>query len=115
MKKLLSLALAIIFCFSLFACGNKDKEPSVEDLVKECVKDRIDVELVLSYDITGNIQATYFLDEVSENVFEVTGKVTVKDKYGDNYSGKYDAIVEYNPQSNKCSLENLDIGKLYKD
>lgn len=115
MKKFLCLALVAILCCSFISCGNKEKEPSKEDLVKECVKDRIDVKLMLSYDITGNIQATYFLDEVRTNVFEVTGKVTVKDKYGDSYSGKYDAVVEYDPQSKKCSLEDLEIDKLYKN
>ena len=115
MKKILCFALVVILCCSFISCENKGAEPSKEDLVKECVKNRIGVELMLSYDITGNIQTTYFLDEVSTNVFEVTGKVTVKDKYGDTYSGKYDAVVEYDPQTKKCSIEDLEIGKLYKD
>ena len=46
--------------------------------------------------------------------FEVTGKVTVKDKYGDSYTGKYDAVVEYDPATDDCDA-NCDIDKLYKD
>ena len=54
------------------------------------------------------------VDEISENNFEVTGKVTVRDKYGDTYTGNYDAVVEYNPTTNECEVD-CDIGILYKN
>ena len=47
---------------------------------------------------------TTYVEKISENTYEVTGKVTIKDKYGDSYTGKYDAEVEYNPSTEKCSV-----------
>ena len=49
-----------------------------------------------------------------ENEYEVTGKVTVQDKYGDSYTGNYDATVEYNPTTDKCDVD-CNIGDLYKN
>ena len=75
---------------------------------------RIMVEIALSYDTTGVPTITTFVDEIGENTYEVTGKVTVKDKYGDSYTGKYDAEVEYNPATDNCDVD-LELGDLYKD
>lgn len=117
MKKFLSLLLTISLCVSLVACGgggsSESKTESVESKVERSVKAYINTEIMFSYDTVGDPNITYYIDEISENNFEVSGKVTVKDKYGDSYSGKYDAIVKYNPETDKCDTD-VEIDKLYK-
>lgn len=115
MKKVFAIILAMVLCLSLCACsgGNGDTE-SVEDKVKLAVESQIMANIMLQYDTTGLPSITYYIDEISENNFEVTGKVTVKDKYGDSYTGKYDAVVEYDPATDDCDAD-CDIDKLYKD
>ena len=116
MKKVLAIILAMILCFSLCACngGNEEDTESIEDKVKSAVKSDIMATIKLQYDTTGLPNITCYVDKISENKFEVTGKVTVKDKYGDSYTGKYDADVEYKPERDYCDVD-LDIGSLYKD
>ena len=115
MKKLLAVILAMLLCVSLFACGGKGGDTeSVEDKVKDAVESQIQVNIMLQYDTTGVPSITYYVDKIGENVFEVTGKVTVRDKYGDTYTGNYDAEVEYNPSTDKCKVD-CDIDKLYKN
>ncbi len=114
MKKLLAAFLALVLCFSLCACADKKTNTeTVEDKVRSAVEARLITYVALSYDTVGVPSITCYIDEVDENKFEVSGKVTVKDKYGDTYSGKYDAEVEYNPSTDECSVD-YDLDKLYK-
>lgn len=116
MKKLFIIILSIIMCFSIIACNdNKEDTESIEDKVKEAVRLRITTEIILYYDTADVPQCTYYVDDIGDNNFKVTGKATVKDKYGDSYTGKYDAEVTYDPFADKCSVTNLDLDKLYKD
>ena len=115
MKKFLTSILTMLACFSLCACGSDGGNvESVEDKVKNAVETRIKVNIIMQYETTGVPNITYYVDEISENNFEVTGKVTVRDKYGDTYTGNYDAVVEYNPTTNECEVD-CDIGILYKN
>lgn len=116
MKRVFSLLLVIALCFGLCACGggSKESEKSPSEAVTSAVKSRIMVEIALGYDTVGVPSITTYVDEVSSNLYEVTGKVTVKDKYGDSYTGKYDAEVEYDPATGDCDVD-LELGKLYKD
>ena len=85
-----------------------------EDKLESAVKSRIMVEITLTYETTGVPSITTYVKEIGDNLYEVTGKVSVKDKYGDSYTGKYDAEVEYDPATEDCDVD-LDLGKLYKD
>ena len=116
MKKFLCLLLAMVMCLSLVACGGSEKSnvSSVEDKVRNAVKANIQAELLVNYDTVGVPEITCYIDEVGDNVYEVTGKVTVKDKYGDSYTGKYDANVEYDPATDECTT-NVELDSLYKD
>ena len=116
MKKIVSLLLVLVMCISLVACGgeslSESKTESVESKVESSVKAHIELDIICSYDTVGLPSITCYIDEISENNFEVSGKVTIKDKYGDSYSGKYDATVKYNPETDKCDTD-VDIDKLY--
>ena len=114
MKKVLAIIMAVIMCLSLCACGKKEPVETVEDKVISSVKSNIMARIAIQYDTVGAPSITCFIDEIGENQYEATGKVTVKDKYGDSYTGKYDATVKYDPSTDDCNV-NCTIDKLYKD
>ena len=123
MKKVLSILLGLVLCFSLCACGSKSSEStvsseyteSVEDKVRNAVETTISVYVKLSYNTTGVPTIICYIDSSGTNEYTVSGKVTVRDKYGDSYTGKYDAVVVYNPETDSCSVSSYDLGDLYQD
>lgn len=116
MKKILLVCLSLALVFSLAACGGQGEAGDpVSEKVKNEVGRRIRVAITIDYDTVGSPTITYFLDEISTSVYEVTGKVTVKDKYGDTYTGKYDAIVEYDAEEDDCWVRSFDLGDLYRN
>ena len=116
MKRVISLILVAAFCLGLCACGSggSKSENTPESKVVSAVRSQIMVEIMLSYDTNGVPTITTYVDELGANRYEVTGKVTVRDKYGDTYTGKYDAEVEYDLSTGDCDVD-LDLGSLYKD
>ncbi|MBQ3088852.1 MAG: hypothetical protein IJC36_04375 [Clostridia bacterium] len=117
MKRVIALILVIVLCAGLCACGgssNSESAKTPKEAVISAVRARVMVEVKLSYDITGVPTVTTYVNEIDETTYEVSGKVTVKDKYGDSYTGKYDAEVDYDPSTGGCNVD-LDLGSLYKD
>jgi len=110
MKKIISLLLAMLLIFSLCACSSSEGSGnSEEDKVISAVESRAIVEMTLGYETNGVPQiTTASVEEVSENKWEVSGKITVNDKYGDSYTGTYDAVVEYNPETDDASVVDFD-------
>lgn len=118
MKKLLVLLLVCALTLGLCACAPKINVPSVktaEDLVEDAVYSKIMLEILFDYDDVSVNRVTYYIDEINDSKYELTGKITVRDKYGDTYTGKYDCIVSYNSKEDKYEVKELDIGTLYKD
>ena len=119
MKKLLLVLLVTTLTFSLIACDGKESSKSAEELiiedVKSTVRGEISSTIIWKYDTEGAPTITYYVDEISENKFEITGKVTVCDKYGDTYTGKYDAVVEYDPVEEDSDIVSFNLGTLYKN
>ncbi len=126
MKKLLSMLLVLIMAFSLYGCG--EDEPSYdsyeeeaeveidpEEIIKEEMKAYITTEIMLSYKIAQIENISTFVTQISEKKYEVTGKVTILDKYGDSYTGKYDAEVKYNTTDNTVRVTDCDIERPTKD
>ena len=114
MKKVLSLILALVMCLSLCACGGGSSKKSLSDRAADAVSSQIKVYVKLSYEVNGVPQVTTYVTETSTNHFKVTGKVTVRDAYGDTYSGKYDATAVYDPATDSFDVD-YDIAKLYKN
>lgn len=117
MKRILSATLILLMCLSLCACGSsgESESQSVESIVENRVKSYIMAEIALTYETEGVPTITYFVNQAGENQYEVTGKVTVKDKYGDSYTGKYDALVDYDAETGEAEIDTCDIDTLYKD
>lgn len=98
MKKFVSILLMIVLCFSLCSCSEKNSgTESVMDQIKTAVRTSIGTQIVLRYERTGVTNVTYQIYKVEEGVYEVSGKVTVRDQYGDYFTGTYDADVAYDP------------------
>lgn len=116
MKKALSLILALVMCLSLCACGSGSgsSKKSLSDRAADAVSSQIKVYVKLSYEVNGVPQVTTYVTETSTNNFKVTGKVSVRDAYGDTYTGKYDATAIYDPATDDFDVD-YDVAKLYKD
>lgn len=115
MKKALSLILVLVMCLSLCACGGNSQEDGAEKKAIQTVHNNIQVKLVVRYGSVGAPSYTTYVTEIDTNKFEISGKVTIKDKYGDTYTGKYSAVATYDPSTGKCTVSDDYLGDLYKD
>ena len=116
LKKLVALFMVLAMCFSLCACETDDatNADSVEDVIKGKVEMTIYTKVYLEYGYHPTISVTY-IRERDDNVYDVSGRVTVSDKYGDPYSGTFDAVAKYDPTDKSASVSSYDVSKLYKD
>lgn len=114
MKKLIAFVLVIALLVSLCACGSSSTPKSLSDRAASQVKSTIQVYINLSYDIVGVPQVTTYVKDLGGGEYQVTGKVTIRDEYGDSYTGKYDATATYNESSDRFDVD-YDVDSLYKD
>ena len=108
--------MTVVLCFAVCACGG-NAGASDEDITGEieyAVSLDLNVKVAMNYDVKGISNITYYVSEMGENQYEVTGKVTVLDKYGDSYTGNYDSIVEYDPATGECDADST-LDTLHKD
>lgn len=127
MKKISKIAvlmlLSIVFTMSAVSCGSgstqEDKpkvEKSPEDIVESAVTSRAWSYANTLYDISGLPDVFIATcNETEENLYEVYGKVNVKDNYGDSYTGKFEAIAEYNPETKEADVTEFDMETPTKD
>lgn len=113
MKKLISLVLVFLMLFTLCACGGGSGSSSTKDTERDkvvsAVRGRAVAAMLVSYETSGSPQVTMAsVREVSDDQWEVSGKITVKDKYGDSYTCTYDAVVSYNAATEKASVTDFD-------
>ncbi len=115
MKKVLSVVLVVAMLLLLCACGsNSGSERSLSDRAASQVKSTVQVYINMSYDIVGVPQVTTYVKDLGGGEYQVTGKVTIRDGYGDTYTGKYDATATYNESSDRFDVD-FDVDSLYKD
>jgi len=112
MKKVIAILLVLVLTLGLCACGGEtQKKESVKEKVEKAVRNRITATVVLKYG-TSAPNITTYINEVDNNEYEVTGKVTVNWN-GDSWSGEYEAEVSYDPDMDNCDVD-LDLGDLYR-
>ena len=59
---------------------------------------------------------TCFIEETGEdNRFAVSGKITLRDKYGDTYTVKYDVIAVFDPSTKEIDLGSFELDPPRKD
>lgn len=109
MKKILPFLFIVILCFSLISCGK-----SIEEEVKTEVEVRISTYLKYTYGISEfpNFSSSVQQSKTDKNTFEVSGYFSVTDKYGNLYTGDYDGKVTYDPETEKLTIEDLEVSKL---
>ena len=113
-----AIMLALAMVMSLAACGgasNSSSSDNPETIVKKSAENRITVEVALNYKINGAPSCSSIVTKIDDNLYEVTGKVTVRDEYGDSYTGKYTVKVEYDPDKNEAKVKSSDLEKPTKN
>lgn len=99
-------------CFTLCACGEDPAD--IEEIVKQEAELTVYTKVYLEYGYHPTVTATY-VRETGENVYNVSGKVRVSDKYGDQYTGTFDATVRYYPEDGDADTSSYEVSSLYKD
>ena len=117
MKKILAILMVLVLCVSLFACNGNNSEDDVTRKIEIEVKNRAALEVKYNYQDVKTQTVTCFIEEPNEEsiYYAVSGKVTVVDKYGDTYTGKYDAEVSYDEAEDSASIISFKLDNLYKD
>ena len=112
---LLILAFCLSFCTILSSCdGGSSQE--YQKTYRDYVRDQIE------YRIKGTLYSSgYTFQSFTSNIshydtdtYEVHGKVTVRDKYGDIWTGNYDAMVDYDVNDDSYRVRSFNMGSIYK-
>ncbi len=95
MKKIFSLGLIVILVFSLCACGSsKTEKVDVKENIRIAVQGKATVECMFSYESVKTVLASCStIDDNGDGTYDVFGKITVIDDFGDKYDAKYEAKV----------------------
>ena len=115
-----ALLLVVIVAIIVFVPKNYSNIAPDKDL-KDRVRSRVDstakVYVMLKYDTSYVNIEIYTLEKESDNTYEAYGKIKLRDKYGDNYSGKFDGTctIENAEKEDEDITCNLDYGKFYKE
>ena len=99
-KRILVAFLAVVMCTLFCACGAEErtvstvKEPSLKEKAITRVERDVRSKVSSKYDASDGVLCnTAAATEVKENRFEVSGKVYIKDKYGNLTLTVYDGTV----------------------
>lgn len=112
--KIITLLLAVVFCFSVFGCSNSSSENKNSIIISE-VKSVVSAKVYLEYGKSPTVTCYIKLTNSSSQREEyfVKGEVTVYDM-GDKYVGEYTATAYYYLEDGDVSVSSTNIGKLYK-
>ena len=105
--------IGIIIVVFLLNSGNKEPVETLEDRVRSRARTTALTYVMLWYDVGNpNVRVTT-VKETENNEYEVYGKISVKDNYGDPYSGTIDGICSVDEiEDISCDLDYSD---LYRD
>ncbi len=114
MKKVMAIILASVLAFSLCACGNSggSKVKTEEDVIKNAVTHRANAAATVRLDneYSGIPTTTIsYSRETSNNSWEVSGKVSIKDKYGNPLTYLFDATVLFLPETNDAQIIKFEL------
>lgn len=87
------------------------------DVLRRDIKNQLNTYLLLTYDIKPNpqIKFTSIDEDYDHNDYTVYGKVVVTDKYGEEYSGKFKAVYNYNQYNLLFEKESIEVDELSKN
>lgn len=114
---IISAALIIILVFVLIyfisAAGNSKPEETLEDKLRNHISAKVMAYVAIRYDTTGVNPRITTLRETSEGNWEVYGKVSARDTYGDSFTGTFEGTCKVESEEDfGCSL---DYSNMYKD
>ena len=122
MKKLLTFLLCVCTIGAIgisTACTPAEPSESsssietVEDKVKSKARSYVTVKCYATYGYIPSITTFLSKSYTDENTYYVSGKYTVRDNYGDSYTGKYDLTVVYDPETDTCSVSQNNLQTPY--
>ncbi len=97
MKKFIALLLALILAFSLVGCGGSkgknENGPTLEEKIEDAIRAEASVEIIFKYEGSLSQCVCTTIDDNGNGTYDVYGYVIVKDYYGVNYRGNFDAVV----------------------
>ena len=108
------IAIASILGVFVFAdkgitgSSKKATEPTtLEEQIRKQVNTNVSLRAMLTYEGTPTVSITRVKISTDETTAEVYGKVSIKDNYGDTYTGNFDADVTI--KDGTISVKNIDI------
>ena len=111
MRKITGVLLLMMVCLLFCSCGSN----SPEDKIKSNIQTSIIQEIEDEYDIKSITDITYNIEQMTIKTYCVSGKIKLKDRYGNYYQGEYDAYLEYVAETEEYIVEELDIYDLIKE
>ena len=97
MKRIVSLILVLVLCLGLCACASAPApKESLSDRAAKAVQLHVQTYLFFAYEFPGSPRfSTKNVTEVSSNVFQVYGTVTLSNNYGSSFSINYEGTATY--------------------
>ena len=122
MKKLLILLLSICMIGSIgtfVSCKDSTEASSsvetVGDKGRSKARSEVTFGVYAKYGYFPTVNITNVSESYTENKYYVSGKYTVRDNYGDKYTGKFDLTIVYDPETDTCKVTEKEIQSAYKD
>ena len=75
-------------------------------------------QVLLQYEVQHNVKVQITSIDREYDIYDyytVYGKVTVKDKYGETYEGKFTAVYKYDSYHHIYEQESLEVDALRKE
>ena len=123
MQRTLALLLALCLCMGLCACEMDTQQTTAteETSVSDEAYHQVEIQVMARLRARFRAHTSYVrvnistFREIGENKWEAYGKASFNDEYGDTYSGKWSAIVNYDPERDSFGVSMEADDTFYKD
>lgn len=106
---ILAIVLICVFCFG----GSSKPIETLEDKLENHIEAKVMAYVAIRYDVSGVNPRITTLRETTEGTWEVYGKVSARDTYGDSFTGTFEGTCKVESEEDfGCSLDYSD---MYKD
>ena len=85
------------------------------DWVREKVKNQVIAQVLLQYEVQHNVKVQITSIDREYDIYTVYGKVTAKDKYGDEYTGKFSVKYKYDSYHHIYEPDSPELDALRKE
>lgn len=109
MKKTLCMVLALVMCLPLCACGSDKEEFDPRSAFRRTVESAVTAYCIVRYADVKVVDLTTLTIDVTGDKYTGKGKFTIRDDYGDTYTGKVTAVYKFDEESKTFTKISLDI------